>query len=167
MEKFILTEKPDIVSLPCLYERYSMDIYRYALSILKDKDDAKDAVQETFLRYAENEEKFRGDASQKTWLLVTARNYCYSRLRRSENRNERIDTDLCECTCSPEYDSLISLGDALKLLSREMNELLYLKEYCGYSYQEIAGITSQSIENVRIKLFRARRKLKGIMKDDK
>jgi RNA polymerase sigma-70 factor (ECF subfamily) len=167
MEKIILTNKREIIPFPELYDKYSLDIYRYALSILKDSDDAKDAVQETFVKYVENELSFRGDASQKTWLLIVARNYCYSRLKRAEKSNIRIDEEVFDKTYEPEYDSEITLKDALMCLSVGQNELLFLKEYGGYSYKEIADITELSIENVKIKLFRARQQLREIIKGGK
>lgn len=167
MEKIILTNKREIISFIELYEKYSMDIYRYSLSILKDRDDAKDAVQEAFVKYVKNEGSFRGDASQKTWLLIVARNYCYSRLRRAEKSNIRIDEEIFNKTYEPEYDSEITLRDALTCLSAEYNELLFLKEYGGYSYKEIAELTELSVENVKIKLFRARQQLREIIKGDK
>ena len=46
-------------------------------------------------------------------------------------------------------------------------QLLFLKEYGGYSYKEIAELTEQSVENVKIKLFRARQQLREIIKGDK
>ena len=167
MEKIILNNKREIIPFMELYEKYSMDIYRYSLSILKDKDDAKDAVQETFVKYVENESSFRGDASQKTWLLIVARNYCYSRLKRAEKSNIRIDEKIFDKTYEPQYDSEITLRDALICLSAEHNELLFLKEYGGYSYKEISELTEQSIENVKIKLFRAREQLREIIKGGK
>lgn len=167
MEKVILNYKREIIPFMELYEKYSMDIYRYSLSILKDDDDAKDAVQETFVKYVENEKSFRGDASQKTWLLVVARNYCYSKLKRAEKSNIRIDEEIFDETYEPQFDSEITLKDALICLNSEHNELLFLKEYGGYSYKEIAELTEQSIENVKIKLFRARRQLREILKGDK
>ena len=167
MEKVILNHKREIIPLTELYEKYSMDIYRYSLSILKDNDDAKDAVQETFVKYVENEGSFRGDASQKTWLLVVTRNYCYSKLKRTEKSNIRIDEEIFEEAYEPQYDSEITLKDALICLSSEHNELLFLKEYDGYSYKEIAELTELSIENVKIKLFRARQQLREILKGDK
>ena len=167
MEKIILEPQKEIFEFPELYDKYSMDIYRYAYSILKDEDDAKDAVQETFARYIEKQDSFRGDASQKTWLLIVARNYCYSKLRRAENSNIRIDDETFEGIYEPKYETEITLADALLCLSGEKNELLFLKEYGGYSYKEIAGITNQSVENVKIKLFKARQQLREIMKGEK
>ncbi len=49
-------------------------------------------------------------------------------------------------------------------LNSEDNELIYLREYEGYSYKEIAEITEQSLENVKIKIFRTRQKLRKILR---
>lgn len=57
MEKVILNHKREIIPFPELYEKYSMDIYRYSLSILKDEDHAIDAVQETFVKYEEKKDE--------------------------------------------------------------------------------------------------------------
>ncbi len=163
MEKVILNTKREIIPLPELYEKYSMDIYRYSLSILKDEDDAKDAVQETFVKYVENENSFRGEASQKTWLLVVARNYCFSKLKRAENNNDSIDDDSFDSMYELHLDDRITLQEALKSLTPQQNELLFLKEYGNYSYIEISEITGDTLENVKIKLFRTRQKLRRIL----
>ena len=152
------------LSLPELYERYSADVFKYSFSILKNEEEAKDAVQEVFVKYAESESSFRRDCSQKTWLLVIARNYCYNRVQHSSFRK----TDLAEIgeneNYEIDYDTNISLKEALKMLTSEQNELIYLKEYEGYSYKEIAELTDQSLENVKVKLFRARKRLRDILK---
>jgi len=164
MDIKILKNTAKELPLSELYERYSIDVLKYSLSILNNEEEAKDAVQEVFVKYAESESSFRRDCSQKTWLLVIARNYCYNRIQHSsfrkidlakagENENYEID-----------YDTNISLREALKMLTSEQNELIYLKEYEGYSYKEIAEITDQSLENVKVKLFRARKKLREILK---
>jgi RNA polymerase sigma factor (sigma-70 family) len=153
-------------SLPDLFERFSVDIFRYALSILNDRDEAKDALQEVFVKYAENESSFKFDCSQKTWLLVLTRNYCFNRIKSGNWKTVKIDREGFEKSIENDLDLRISLNDALKSLSAEHNELLYLKEYGNYSYKEIAEITGQSVENVKIKLFRARQQLRQILKND-
>lgn len=141
---------------------YSTDIYRYSLSLLKDTEDAKDAVHETFIRYSENESQFRGESSQKTWLLVIARNYCYSKMKKADRANVRID-DNDPIVYNPEYDVGLTLKAAINNLYHEQSELLFLKVYYNYSYVEIAEITNQTVENVAIKLYRIRQKLKKIL----
>jgi RNA polymerase sigma-70 factor (ECF subfamily) len=49
-------------------------------------------------------------------------------------------------------------------LNSDENELIYLREYEGYSYKEIAELTEQSLENIKIKIFRVRKKLREILK---
>jgi RNA polymerase sigma-70 factor (ECF subfamily) len=142
-----------------LFRTYSNDVFRYSLSILKDYEDAKDAVQDVFMQFLKSEDSFRGECSSKTWLLTLTRNYCYKKLIHKSNGLERIDENL------PDYyemsvDSTITLNDALVKLSKEDYELIYLREYAGYSYLEISEILGISLDNVKIKLFRARQRLK-------
>ena len=77
--------------------------------------------------------------------------------------NERMDESMFGYHQEIDYDTRISLKDALDQLSPEYNEILYLREYENYSYKEIADITEQTLENVKIKIFRARRQLRKIL----
>jgi len=163
--EIFLKDKNALIPFNKLYQLYSTDIYRYSLSILKDEDDAKDALQETFIRYSDHEKDFRGEASQKTWLLITARNYCYSILRRAENRNTRIEEGSDNYVHNPDYDTELTLNDAIDRLAVEENELFFLKVHSNYSYAEIAELTNQTVENVAVKLHRIRNFLKKIVKD--
>ena len=155
------------LSLPDLFEKYSLDVFRYAKSILKESDEAKDAVQEVFLKYAKNEKSFKGNCSQKTWLLIIARNYCFNKIKNNNYKNISIDNAEIAFYSAPDFEMKISLEEALKLLSPEHNELLYLKEYSNYSYKEIAEITNQTVENVKIKLFRGRQILRKMLKNER
>ncbi|MEN8194669.1 MAG: RNA polymerase sigma factor [Bacteroidota bacterium] len=152
------------IPLPELYERYSKDIFKYSFSILKDEDEAKDAVQEVFVKYVENESSFKRNCSYKTWLLVLTRNYCYNKIKSKGFNNTSLETQIFNKTYETDYDTHISIREALMKLSAEDNELIYLREYESYSYKEIAEITEQSFENVKIKIFRARKKLREILK---
>jgi len=154
----------EIISLPELYERYSKDIFRYSFSILKNEDDAKDAVQEVFVKYAENESSFKRHCSYKTWLLVLTRNYCFNKTKSKGFNNESLEVQTFNKTYETDYDTQITVRDALLKLNSEDNELIYLREYESYSYKEIAELTEQSLENVKIKIFRARNKLREILK---
>ncbi len=166
MNKIILQSKKENISLPELYERYCKDIFKYSFSILKCREEAEDAVQEVFVKYAESESSFKGNCSYKTWLLIITRNYCFGRIRNKNFRNEDINDERFDSGIDPDYDSQISLQDALMKLSSEYNELIYLKEYEGFSYKEISEITKLTIENVKIKLFRARQELRKILKGE-
>ena len=160
----ILKRTKETISLSELYERFSKDIFRYSFSILKDEEKAKDAVQDVFVKYAESESSFKRNCSQKTWLLVLTRNYCYNKIKSKSYNNDRLENYTNSKFYENDYDSEITIKDALMQLNVEQNELIYLLEYEGYSYKEIAEITKQSLENVKIKIFRARKNLREILK---
>lgn len=131
---------------------------------MKNEDDSKDAVQEVFVKYAENENSFNRNCSYKTWLLVLTRNYCYNKSKSKGFNNASLEEQTFKKTYEADYDTQITVRDALKQLNSKDNELIYLREYESYSYKEIAEITEQSLENVKIKIFRARKKLREILK---
>ena len=159
-----LKQTKEKIPLPELYERYSKDIFKYSFSILKDEDDAKDAVQEVFVKFAENENSFKRNCSYKTWLLVLTRNYCFNKTKSKGFNNASLEEQTFIRNYEASYDTQITVRDALMQLSPEDNELIYLREYENYSYKEIAEITEQSLENVKIKIFRVRKKLREILK---
>jgi RNA polymerase sigma factor (sigma-70 family) len=160
-----LRQDKDIPEAAVLYEKFAKDIFRYAFSILKDEEDAKDAMQEVFRKYLESKNSFRGNCSQKTFLLVIARNYCFNKLKSRDNKNERLDNIPYIRGNEPDIIIKLSIEAAMKKLTPEQNELLYLKEYEDLTYKEISDLTNLTIENVKIKLYRARLELKKILKD--
>jgi len=122
-------------------------------------------VHEVFIRYMEKENSFKGDCSYKTWLLIITRNLCYNKLKSSGFTNERFDIDNCNDVYETKYELDISIRDALLKIPAEYSELLYLKEAEGYTYGEIAGLTSLTVENVAVKLYRAKQMMRKILKN--
>ncbi len=150
-----------------LYKEFSDDILRYSYSILKNFEEARDVVQEVFIRHFEKEKSFKGQCSFKTWLFVIARNLCYSRLRTKNYHNQSIEEYSFNKNYTDSFDINISIQDALMKVSKESSELLYLKEYEGYSYAEISEITNLTVENIAVKLFRVKKQLRKYLKDFK
>ncbi len=161
----LLKEKNKILTLSELYEKYSKDVFRYSFSILKNEDEAKDAMHDIFVKYAQNENSFKRNCSYKTWLLILTRNYCYNKIKSKDFNNKNIDDYIFIKQYETDYETQIAVKTALLQLKPEYNELIYLREYEGYSYKEIAELTEQSLENVKIKIFRARQQLRKILKD--
>ena len=96
-----------------LFEQYSNDILHYSMSLLKDSDDAKDAVQDVFVKFINTQHTFKGNCSYKTWLLIITRNYCFKKLNGKANLPISIDDNLLE-TYEPNLDETITLDDAIK-----------------------------------------------------
>mgnify|MGYP001419247357 CR=1 FL=1 len=146
-----------------LFDALSEEVFNYALSILKDYDDAKDAVQEVFIQHMRRENTFRGDSSYKTWLLAITRNYCYRKAANKSKMLKRVGTNPA-AAYEMNMEASITLNDALEELTNEEYEIIYLREYAGYSYQEMAEILEISLDNVKIKIFRIRQKLRNYLK---
>ncbi|MCX6168575.1 MAG: sigma-70 family RNA polymerase sigma factor [Ignavibacteriales bacterium] len=142
-----------------LFNSYSNDVLNYSMSILKDHDEAKDAVQEVFIRYIKNEENFRGDCSYKTWLLTITRNYCLKKLNGRSSKTETLDDNFIEANESS-IETKISLNDALDKLTAEEYELIYLRDYECHTYHEMALILGVTVDNIKVKLFRVRKHLR-------
>lgn len=74
-----------------LYERYAHVLFHRCRRILRDDEDANDAVQETFSKVIRNAETFRQQASPLTWMYTIATNHCLNQLRNRSGRQKKLD----------------------------------------------------------------------------
>lgn len=156
----------DELAFALLYGRYKAGIYTFCLKMLLDRDEALDAVQDTFLRVYENRSRLLSTPAFRSWLFTIARNQCLNRLRNS-GRNVRIDgrdTRLVATGGTPlsrlekaERHELVNKH--LKMLSPAYREVVVLREYHNLTYEEIAAVTRTTVSSVKSRLFKARRKL--------
>ena len=141
-----------------LVGRQENRIYRTALAILGNVQDAEDQTQETFLRYLEKHPAFESEAHESAWLITVTRNGCISRLRSKARQNLPLDTDIP--VPGPEEREEI---EELFALPAEDREVIHLYYYEGYSTGEIAKMTHSRESTVRSRLSRARGTLKARM----
>ena len=140
--------------------------YNLARWLTHDDTDAEDVVQEAYLRAFKFFEGFHGDNS-RAWLLKIVRNACYTWLQ--QNRIHELATEFDEHLHSGESENpeIILLGSinthllkqALEALPAEFREVVILREFEGFSYKEIAGITEVPVGTVMSRLARARKRL--------
>jgi len=157
-----------------LYVKYSGKVYGFARRYLGDEQHAEDVTQEVFLRVFRKLGSFRGDARFSTWLFRVTLNGCKNK-RRTLERHQRFDpTRFCEDRADfegpPERlidDQLLQLqiDQALELLTEEQRMLLLLKAKSELSYREIGDMLGQSENQVRGKLYRARKAFRSAMED--
>ncbi len=148
--------------------------YNLARHLLRDPDDAADAVQEAALLAVRNFASFRGaGGSGRAWLLAIVRNTCLSHVRRRKARGESVPFD--EDAPPPAAADLGGddgpAADFLRTVAAEMvrrevdrlpgpfREAIVLRELEDLSYKEIAEITGAPIGTVMSRLARARRQL--------
>ena len=145
-----------------MVETYQTSLLRMCCLYLRDASLAEDAVQETFVKVYRSLHDFRGESSEKTWLMRIAMNTCRD-LRRSgwfRMMDRRYTPDMlpeAAAPCSPEEESLVAVVMQLPLKLREVILLYY---YQGMNTLEIADSLGISQSSVSGRLMRARHKLR-------
>jgi len=145
------------------------DAYNLARWLLRDDQDAQDAVQDAFMRAARYAGGFRG-GDRRAWLLAIVRNVCYTQLSRSRTAASNVVFDEEQHqgagpTADPEAAALTrvdreALMRALEALPVEYREAIVMREMEGLSYKEIAGAAGVPIGTVMSRLARARDRLR-------
>jgi RNA polymerase sigma-70 factor (ECF subfamily) len=143
--------------------------YNLARWLMRNEQDAQDAVQEAYLRAFRFFPGFRG-GDARAWLMKIVRNTCYTFLR--ANRPLQDATEFDETLLALDYhapnpeevvlqnDSDTSVRKALETLPTSFREVLILREIEGMSYKEIAEITDMPAGTVMSSLSRARDRLR-------
>lgn len=143
-------------------EEYSSSLLRAAYSLLKNREDSEDAVQETFLRYMEKAPVFTSQEHEKAWLLRVAVNISKNHLSSAWFRKR---TDLKEDIPALEQEEQEVLESVLKLPAK-YRTVIHLYYYEGYSLSEISQILRSPLSTVTTRLSRARKKLAILLKED-
>jgi RNA polymerase sigma-70 factor (ECF subfamily) len=171
----------DAMAYERLVAEQSSDVYALLYRLTSDAEEARDLTQETFLRAFQSIERFRGDASLKTWIYRIAINQARNRWRwwrrrrrdvtvsldaTDENRERPLATTLpSDKSPSPEQQTLAreretQLREALCSLGRSYREAVILRDVEGFSYEEIAQTLQISIGTVKSRISRGRLELR-------
>lgn len=154
-----------------LFQRYHPQVFRLAVRILKDREHALDAVQETFVRAYRSLDRYTGEGSFGGWLRRITANLAVDAIRR-RRRRERVEfrPEAAEFFEVPAPDARPDqaaeaarlrheLEAALGRLSRVQRVVLVLREVEGLSCEEIAETLRCSVGTVMSRLHYARRKM--------
>lgn len=150
------------------YERLTSllldSVYRVAVNGCRNYTDAEDIVQNTFLKLWQKKDGFESDDHARRWLLRVAVNECNSLWRSPWKRKTSSLEELAQepVFTTPEKSSLY---DAVKELPQKNRLIVYLYYFEDYSVKEVAQMMGLSESAVQNRLFRAREKLKEILKE--
>ena len=148
-------------------------MYAAAFAILRDPDDASDAVQDTVSSLWQKHHSLMVPDNAVAFCNQTIRNHCIDRIRADSKRYfERIDT-LYQFPSGSNTDSQASLTSTSSLimkclskLNKRHREILILSIFSQLSNDEISAATGESPENVRVILCRGRKTIKEILKNE-
>ena len=139
---------------------YADNVFRFIVKNLRHEEDARDVVQSAFEKLWRNRESVDG-AKSKSYLFTVAYNQMIYHLRKAKrvylkeefNEGARVSNNHVN-------NAKAILQEALSKLSETQRSLVMLKDYEGYSYEEIGRITNLSESQVKVYLHRARLQLK-------
>ncbi len=135
-------------------------LYRFALKTLGDKEKARDVVQDSFERLWLKHETVDNDKS-KSYLYTTAYHACIDLIRSDKRKGKIEEVKAIDYSTESQYSDLQEiLHDAIKLLPEVQRSVILLRDYEGYSYQEIEEITGLNESQVKVYIYRARLALK-------
>jgi RNA polymerase sigma-70 factor (ECF subfamily) len=148
-----------------IYDRFSPKVYSYCMRVLGKKEVAEDIFQEVFIKFYQNVNPEHENLQVLRFLITIARNQCLNYKKR-QRINLPIDefeflVDNSSSHEEGELLELIKLG--LDLLDMDYKEPLILRVYNEMGYDEIAQILEISESNARIRVYRAKEKLKDIL----
>ena len=136
-------------------------VYRFVLKQIKDKDNAKDIVQETFEKMWIKVESIDYSKS-KSYLFTAAYHTLIDFIRKQKKQTNFSEIDFNQYSHNKQYSDLKQVLDAgLDQLPEIQKAVILLRDYEGYDYEEIGEITNLSESQVKVYIFRARNFLKN------
>ena len=153
-----------------LYDAFERSLFVYCCRLLPGEDEAKDVYQEIWIRMY----KMRGEQIQvrrfSGLLFTVARNYCLNAIRDTKALNYTSFEDAGEDNEAFFRTKDIENADLRELLQKALSQLpiaqresFILREYVGYSYEEVADIMGTNAANVRARAHRARERLRKVI----
>jgi RNA polymerase sigma-70 factor (ECF subfamily) len=156
-----------------LVRRTYVDTYTLAVRLTGNEEDARDVVQEAYLRAWKSIPRFRGDAAFTTWMYRITANASYTLVeRRRRRRTTRLDDvddpidrrlDAQPDTLAESTAGLGELSAALDELPPSLRTLVILKDVYGLSHEAIADELGISVAAAKVRLHRGRKRMRELL----
>ncbi|MBP7643682.1 MAG: sigma-70 family RNA polymerase sigma factor [Saprospiraceae bacterium] len=167
ISEYLLTQNARLFDV--LYERYSGKVFAKCVTILKDQDDAMDAMQDIFMKVLLSIASFKGNAKFSTWLYSVTYNFCIDETRRKKKLIIEGDEKLAQISETEQYEDhiddqqLLSVKvEHMKIILDDMRaddkSLLLMKYQDDLSIKDICDVVKKSESAVKMQLLRAKEK---------
>ncbi|ETN96032.1 RNA polymerase sigma-70 factor, ECF subfamily [Zhouia amylolytica] len=170
------TLQGDTLAFSNLVEKYQDMVFSIAFKLLRNREEAEDAAQDAFVKCYHSLPKFKGEAKFSSWLYRIVYNTSLDRLKAnkkslgdmvvdeiSEGELESVETTLNYIE-GKERSAIIKA--AVEKLPSEEQVLILLYYFEELSLREITEVVDISLENIKVRLFRSRKKLFKLLKNE-
>jgi len=157
-----------------IYETYYERVRRFIFLMVKDMWVAEDLLQETFVKVQKNLTQLNDSQKTSSWIFRIAFNICQDHFRNSNRKVQHENSfQLAEIFPHPlsshnlleQQEMSRCVQEQTKLLPESLRTPLLMFDMMGFSHREIADILDISLENTKVRLHRARKQLKVILKN--
>jgi RNA polymerase sigma-70 factor, ECF subfamily len=157
--------KGDVDAFNDLVSRWEKRVFNYLFKLLNRREDAQDVAQEVFLKAYQNLRKLEDPGKFTSWLFRIAHNEAYSLLRKSRPEDEFVMDPAGGDTLRRLYPSetAMAVASAMERLTGEQREVVVLKVYQGFKFEEIAEVLDQPVSTVKSRLYTALDVLKDVL----
>jgi RNA polymerase sigma-70 factor (ECF subfamily) len=167
-ELIVRAQRGDRSAHEAIVSQFSAMVFRLISRFFRMREDVEDIAQDVFLKVFARIDQVHPDENFPGWLARVTVNTCYDELRKTRRRKEAMETYgpelVAEQTVAPrEPDSLGKARLALQRLDPKLRIPLVLKEVEDMSVEEIAKTMGLTQTNVKVRLFRARKKLQTML----
>ena len=168
-------QKGDKAAFEILVHRHQHRVFAVARGILKRQEDVEDVAQQVFVKAYFSLKRFDQRAAFSTWLYKITVNECWDLLRKrkarplvyesdfSEEQSRQYTATEREATKGPDTGDRIAMRQQLETLLSQLDKrdraMLILKEVEGFSVEEIADSMGLNANTVKVRLFRARKRI--------
>jgi RNA polymerase sigma-70 factor (ECF subfamily) len=139
-----------------LYERYRERLFTYCCRMIGDRERAKDALQDAFLKAYQNAGMYQSGTNVGAWLFRLTRNVCIDILRTRKEHDPIEDMQLPATEAVADVMLQEALTEEIEKLPEIYREAVILRDVQGHSYEEIATITGTALSTVKFRIFKAR-----------
>ncbi len=171
-------KRGDELSYTLLLNTFWKDVYRFLFSKTSDENESEDLSIRTFAKAFDKIDSFNENYKFKTWLLTIANNLMIDQLRKQKNETVSLHQEDAEVYAVKDEEptpidkliieqNLAQLLGYIKQLKPHYQEIINLRFFQEMSYKEIAQQTDEPMNNVKVKLLRAKKLLAEIIKNAK
>jgi RNA polymerase sigma-70 factor (ECF subfamily) len=157
-----------------IHDQYYHRVRKFILASVKNESVADDLVQETFIKIQENLDSVRDPEKLSSWIFRIAYHLCQDHFRalKKSPSGEGIDEGLITLPETPVQKKLEQgemskcVQDKLNLLPETQRSIIIFADIMDFSHQEIADILGLTVENVKVRLHRARKRFRAILEKE-
>lgn len=161
-------KKQDRMALGELYDRTCASVFGYALSVLKNVQDAEDVMHDLYVLIWSAAEKYRADGKPMAWIMTVTRNLCLQKYREYRKRSDLPQEDwetYLEGNQNMAAEDKLILSECLRILSDEERQIVVLHAVAGFKHKEIGKLLGMPLSTVLSKYNRALKKMQKIMEE--